>query len=257
MPPSPVESLTAVCEETLPWAVLATGVFITCCATNQFAVIDLLAMPLQVSGQITNSGPQRIGQIAVPKWFPVAESILETAGGEIRTKLKEIPVPANITPSQGDNAMVTIDFSKSPLRAGTGTFTLTYSPWFRFFAEPANFNILSRSAAYVAECVRFLCARNGIAAAVTGQIDGSDVVTPGFRVEVRGMARLEKLRITDGTAESVFDLAQRRILLDERMFPAAVAAGRALLETPDRLLNLNLTLDGQRMQMAYAGAAHV
>ena len=143
------------------------------------------------------------------------------------------------------------------MRPDTTTFTLTYSPWFRFFAEPANFNIQGRCAAYVAECIRFLCARNGIAASISPQIDGSDVVTPGFRVEVRGMVRLEQLRITDGTSESIFDLAHRRIVLDERMFPAAVTAGRALLETPDRLMNLNLTLDGQRMQMTYAGAAHV
>jgi hypothetical protein len=256
--PSKIENLAGIYEQTLPWAVLATGTFITSCATNNFAVLDLLASPLQVGGRIATMGPQRQGQISVPNWFPVQEAILETSGGEICTKLREISIKQNTTPAQGDNMVLALDLSKVPLRPDTHTFTLAYSPWFRFLSEPANFAMASRCAAYAADCIRFLCVRSGIAASLAPQNDGCDVVTPYMRIEVRGMAQLTSISIVDDSGESTFDLAHRRITIDERMFPAAVAAGRALLATQDRLINVDLTLDGRRMKMAYTGApAHV
>lgn len=253
-----IKNLEGLLEESLPWAVLATGVFISCCATKNFVVIDMLAAPLQVTGRIVTAGAQRHGQIALPNWFPALDAILETSGGELCTKLREVTISANNTPARAGSVVMTLDFTRVPLRPDTHSFTLTYSPWFRFLAEPANFNIRGRCAAYVAECVRFLCVRNGIKATTTERTDGCDVETPLCRIEVQGMDQLRNLRITDGTSESIFDVTHRRITLDERMFPAAVAAGRALLATSDRLDNLELSIEGPRMKLAFTGTtSHV
>jgi hypothetical protein len=251
MPPRGSSDISGVYDALAPWAVLATSVLTTCCSMNQFFTIDVLAMPQHFSGTIKQHGVQRLALIGVPKWFPILEGVIATAGGELYCKVKEITADAKADP-QNNLTAVQFDLTQMPLAPDTASFTLSYSPWFRFVTEPVGFDVAGRVALYVAECFRFLFARTGVAASLTPVPDGCDLVTPmGLHIELRGMNALSQIRLVDGDADSTFDLPGRRIEIDRRMFPAIHQAASAMLETDDRLLNMTVRVDGDKAFFTY------
>ncbi len=232
------------------WALLALGSLITSSATRNLAVIELLMRPVQIAGVIGESNGKTVGQATVPSWFPTADAILQTNGGEICTKLKEVAVVQQLQPAQENTQLLLMDLGVLSLPASTRAFTLTYSPWFRFMAEPLSFSIVGRMAAYVAEIFRFALVRDGIEASILTQPDACIVSTPdGTRIEVTGMTALARVRLVAGDAESTFNLTEFGIEIDERMFPACYAAGCDLLKSGDKLINVDVTQVGHRLKL--------
>ena len=251
--------LPGLYEAAAPWAVLATGVLITACARQHFPTIELLSTTVQYAGTIQQQAGARAAQMIVPNWFPIVDSIIETSGGEIYSRLRDVSLEVKTAADDKGNLYLTIDLSKAPLRPETNAFTLTYSPWFRFVTEPVGFNIRGRMAAYVGECFRFLLARSGVVATVVPKPDGCDLEIPlGLRIEIRGMEKLTKISLHAGDAVSVFDLAGFSLEIDQRMFPAAFEAGCAFLKTEDRLLRMTAVQNGTRFTLTNApGVTHV
>jgi hypothetical protein len=159
------------------------------------------------------------------------------------------------------NVRLTIDLRAVPLPQGPNGCTLTYFPWFRFLSEPVNFEAVGRVAEYVADCLRFLLARNGIAATVERDDSGDQRhirAAGGLEIEIAGMQALRSIAVSCGPMRTLFDLDARRLEIDRRMFPAAYEAGEELLKSPDRLINLEAAIDGDHLHMAVAGGgAHV
>lgn len=236
-----------------PWAVLATGAFITSCAGNNFSAIDLLRAPVQIRGTIDG----RTARVAAPKWFPIEESFFESQAGLIYSRVKDLAAPHRAQ-SAGDVVQVGFDLSKVNLPPEIQAFTLTYFPWFRFLSEPISFDAVGRVAYHIANCLQFLLRSKGFAAVLQSSDDDCLVSTDGGVVlAITGMSTLSQLRIVSETSASSFDLAGRRIELAEDMFPAAYAAGRAMLETQDRLLNITAGIEQNRLILAYHEESHV
>ncbi|HEX6120968.1 MAG TPA: hypothetical protein VFZ03_16090 [Dongiaceae bacterium] len=244
-----------LCKSLEPWVVLAAGVLITSCCRSNFSVIQLLKAPVQYGGAISGG----IGVADMPSWFPVQEAVLEIAGGTLYAKLRELPLKARTQATGPQTMRLEIEFVRVPLPAGASMFSLTYSPWFRFLSEPLNFDIVGRVAPYIADCFRFLLARNGISAAVDGDGDERHVrAADEIEIAVAGMQSLRSVALSMGSMRTLVDLESRRIEIDRRMFPAAYDAGRALSETSDRLINIDTTIDDTLFSLAVAGsAAHV
>jgi len=247
MQPRGLSDISSIYEAMAPWAVLATSVLTTCSGLNHFSTINLLAMPQQITGTIQQQGTQRLALVGVPTWFPLNDSVIETSGGELWCKIKSVITEAKTAPPQNKMVIYQFDLTTMPVKPETASFTLTYSPWFRFATEPVSFDICGRVAAYVAECIRFLFARSGIVASVIAVPDGCDLTTPqGLRIEVRGIDALSSIRLVEGDRDSTFHLAERNIAVDRRMFPAIYAAADAMLKTDDRPLNMTVSVDNDK-----------
>ena len=243
-----------LCRSIEPWAVLATGVLITSCCTQNFSVLQLLRAPVRYAGTVVGG----MAALDLPSWFPAQEAVLEVAGGALHAKLRELPLATRPQKTGAQALRFEIDLGRAPLPAGPQAFSLTYFPWFRFVSEPLNFDAVDRVAAYIADCFRFLLVRNGIAASVEGEGDHRHVRTPGgFDIAIAGMRALRSVTLSHGSLRSLFDLEAKRIEIDRGMFPAAYEAGQKLAGTSDRLANLDLAIDGDRLQLAAAGGAHV
>lgn len=243
-----------LCRSVEPWAVLAAGVLITACCRQNFSLLQLLRAPVRYAG--TASGG--LAALDLPGWFPVQEAVLEVGDGALYAKLRELPLATRTQKTAAQTLRLEIDLGRAPLPTGPQAFSLTYFPWFRFLSEPLNFDAVDRVAAYVADCFRFLLARNGIAASVDGEGDERHVRTPsGFDIAVAGMSALRSVSLSQGSLRSLFDLEARRIEIDRGMFPAAYDAGQKLSATSDRLANLDLAIDGDRLHLAPSGGAHV
>jgi len=237
------------------WVVLAVGVFITTCARRNFSILKLLREPVRLSGTIQDS----VATVDVPKWLPVKDSVLEVAGGALYGKLRELSVTARSEGLDPQTVRLQIDFSRMPLPTDPTDFTLTYFPWFRFLAEPLNFDAAGRVSDYVADCVRFLLVRSGAAASIEGDGETRRVhASGGLDIEITGTKALRSFTLSHGPSRTLFDLEGKRIEVAQRMFPAAYAAGQALLKTPDRPLNVDMAIDDERLTLtAVEGAAHV
>ncbi|MGH6893472.1 MAG: hypothetical protein ACREEP_14570, partial [Dongiaceae bacterium] len=86
---SPVQTeADRIYELTEPWIVLAVGVFITACCTQNFSAIQLLKAPVRFEGKINNG----VATIDLPNWFPAQEPIFEFNAGAIYSKLKDLPL---------------------------------------------------------------------------------------------------------------------------------------------------------------------
>ena len=244
-----------LCKSIEPWVVLAIGVLTTACCRGNFSVLQLLKAPVRHGGTISGG----IGAVELPSWFPIQEAVLEIAGGALYAKLRELPLKARTQPTGPQTVRLEIEFARAPLPAGANAFSLTYFPWFRFLSEPLNFDAMNRVAAYIADCFRFLLARNGISAAVSADGDERHVRTAdGIDIAVTGMQSLRRVVLAIGPMHTLVDLDARRIEIDRRMFPAAYEAGHALSETSDRLINLDTAIDDTHFRLAAAaGAAHV
>ena len=230
-----------------PWAVLAAGALITSCASKNFSALDLLRAPVQIQGRIDG----KAAVTAVPKWFPIDESYFESQAGLIYSRVKDLAVPRR-TQVVGEAVQVGFDVSKVALPPDIGSFTLTYFPWFRFMSEPISFDAAGKVASYIANCLHFLLRSKGFSAMLQSAGDLFSVVTDhGITLEISGMAALNRLSVVGDGVISTFDLAGRRIELAEDMFPAAFEAGRAMLQTPDRLLNIETVVDNKCLVLAY------
>jgi hypothetical protein len=233
-----------------PWIVLAVGVLITSCCTRNFAVIELLKAPIRHAGPLNGS----VGAVDLPSWFPLQDAVLEAAGGVIQGKLGELPISAHKQEAGPQTVRLQIDLGQVSLPAISTGLSLTYFPWFRFLSEPLNFDAIGRVAEYVAGSFRFLLERNGTVASVEGDGDSRRVRTAaGLEIEVTGMAALRSVTLASGPMRTSIDLNTRRIEIDHRMFPAAYEAGAELLKTPDRLINVDATIDESHLYLAAAG----
>ena len=243
------------CQLLEHWVVLAVAAFVTNCATRNFSMLRLLKEPIRLAGTVQGSD----GTAELPKWFPVQESIIEVGNGVLYGKLAELPLPGRVDTATPQTVRLQIDFSRIPLPPTVTGFTLTYFPWFRFLSEPLNFDAVGRVSDYIADCVRFLLVRNGAAAAVESDGEFRRVrASGGLEVEIAGTQSLRSLALAHGASRTVFDLEAKRIEIARRMFPAAYAAGQELLATPDRLANVDLTADAERLSLvAVEGNAHV
>lgn len=240
-----------LCKSIEPWVVLAAGVLITSCCRQNFSVLQLLKAPVRYAGTISGG----IGVADLPSWFPVQEAVLEIAGGALYAKLRELPLKARTQATGPQAVRLEIEFARAPLPAGASAFSLTYSPWFRFLSEPLNFDAMNRVAAYVADCFRFLLARNGIPAVLEGDGDERHVrAAGGIDIALAGMQSLRRVALSIGPVHTVVDIESRRIEIDRRMFPAAYEAGRALSETSDRLINLDTAIDDTHFRLAAAAS---
>jgi hypothetical protein len=237
------------------WVVLAVAVFVTGCARRNFSILQLLREPVRFAGAIQGG----VGAAELPKWFPVQESVIDVGSGALYGKLRELPLPTRTDAATPQTVSLQIDFSRMPLPPDTTGFTLTYFPWFRFLSEPLNFDAVGRVADYIADCVRFLLVRNGVAASVKNDGDIQRVrAAGGLEIEITGMPALRRLALVHGSSRTLFDLEAKRIEIARRMFPSAYAAGQELLATPDRLANVDLTADAERLSLiAVEGDAHV
>lgn len=246
---------TDLCARLEPWIVLAAGNLISACYARNFSTIELLKTPIRVGGTTADG----IAAIDLPRWFPVQEAVLDVAGGAIHAKVKELALPVGNQKLNEQTMRVQIDLRRAPLPPGPRPFTLTYSPWFRFLAEPISYDIAGRAAAYIAGAFRFLFVRSGIAAEVSGEGDSRIVRSAaGLDVEVAGMASLRSVALGQGARRTMIDLAAREISIDRAMFPAAYAAGAEMLKSSDRLANVDATLTDTHLRLAEAkGAGHV
>jgi len=244
-----------VCKLLEHWVVLAVAVFITGCARRNFSVLQLLREPIRLSGTIQGN----VGVAEVPTWFPVQESVIEVGGGALYGKLRDLPLPARTDGANQQMVRLQIDFSRISLSPSPTSFILTYFPWFRFLSEPLNFDAVGRAADYVADCARFLLARNGTAAAVETDGETRRVrAAGGLEIAITGTPALRSLALSHGPARTLFDLEAKRIEVARRMFPAAYAAGQELLNTPDRPLHVDMASDGERLTLtAVESDAHV
>jgi hypothetical protein len=243
-----------LCRSIEPWAVLATGVLITSCCTQNFSVLQLVRAPVRYAGTVAGG----VATLDLPSWFPAQEAVLEVAGGALYAKLRELPLATRPQKTGAQAIRLEIDLGRTPLPPGPQAFSLTYFPWFRFLSEPLNFDAMGRVAAYVADCFRFLLVRNGIDASIEGEGDHRHVRTPGgFEIAIAGMRALRSVALSHGPLRSLFDLEAKRIEIDRGMFPAAYEAGQKLSGTSDRLANLDLAIDGERLHLAAAGGARV
>jgi hypothetical protein len=243
------------CQLLEHWVVLAVAVFVTGCARRNFSILQLLKEPVRLSGAIQGG----VGTADVPKWFPIQESVIEVGSGALYGKLRELPLPTRTDAPNPQTVRLQIDFSRMPLPPALPGFTLTYFPWFRFLSEPLNFDAVGRVADYIADCVRFLLVRHGVAASVAGDGEIRRVrAAGGLEIEVTGTRALRSLALSHGSSRSLFDLEAKRIEIARSMFPSAYAAGQELLATPDRLANVELTADAKRLTLtAVEGDAHV
>lgn len=237
------------------WIVLAVAVFITGCARRNFSVIQILKEPVRLAGTIQGG----VGTADVPKWFPVQDSVLEVGRGVLYGKLRDMPLPSRTDGADPQTVRLQIDFSRMSLAPDLTSFTLSYSPWFRFLSEPLNFDAVGRVADYVADCIRFLLVRNGSAASVESDGETRRVrASGGLDIEIKGDQVLRSLALSHGPSRTLFDLEAKRIEIARRMFPAAYAAGQELLSTSDRLLNVDMAIDPERLTLAaLQGDAHV
>lgn len=237
------------------WVVLAVAVFITGCARRNFSVLQLLKEPVRLGGTIQGS----VGTADVPKWFPIQDSVLEVGGGALYGKLRDMPLPSRTDAVIPQTVRLQVDFSRMSLAPDLTSFTLSYSPWFRFLSEPLNFDAAGRVADYVADCIRFLLVRDGCAASVESAGETRRVrASGGLDIEITGAQALRSLTLSHGPSRTLFDLEAKRIEIARRMFPAAYAAGQELLNTSDRLLNVDLAIDPDRLTLAAVeGDAHV
>lgn len=245
------------CELIEHWVVLAAALFITGCATRNFSVLQLLKEPARFTGTI-NGG---FAALELPKWFPIQDSIFEIAGGALYAKLRDLPLATRAEKIDPQKVRLRIDLGRTVLPGGANTFTLTYFPWFRFLSEPLNFDAVGRVADYVADCFRFLLARSGIASSVEGDSGGDTWhvrTAGGLDIEVVGLPALRSITVSHGSMRTSFDLDLKRIEIDRRMFPAAYEAGQELLKTPDRLINVDVSIDDNHLYLTAAeGGANV
>lgn len=234
---------------------LAAGNLISACYARNFAMVELLRTPIHVTGLVKDG----IITADLPAWFPLPEAVLDVANGAIHTKVKELALPTGKQKINDQSTRHQIDLRKAPLPPGAQPCALTYSPWFRFLSEPVNYNIVNRVADYIADAVRFLFVSNGIVAEVSAAGEGRSVRSAaGLTVEIVGMTSLDRLAITRGQQRTELDLAAKSILIERDMFPAAHEAGRAMLETGDKLVGIEATLTGTQLRLAARPeAAHV
>lgn len=246
------ETIYALAE---PWAVLAAGTFITACATRNFTPLQLLRAPIRCPGRVEGGTVT----IDVPLWFPLQDAVLEVAGGSVYSKLRDLPVNPRAQKISEQAQRVQIDLGRAPIPAGSHAATLTYSPWFRFLAEPVGFDAVGRVASYVAGCFRYLLISHGLAAEVLQAEDACRVeAAGGLVIDIQGMAALKSIALAQGALETRFDLDAPRIQIDRRMFPAAYEAGAAALKTADRLINAEMTASEHHLVLTQAkGGAHV
>lgn len=173
--------------------------------------------------------------------------------------MRDLPLTQKTVALDQNNQTLVVDLAPLGLPARAKSVSLTYSPWFRFLVEPANFQIVDRVAAYVAESFRFLAVRSGFQGTLHFVEDGCDLDLTDddgrscLRVELRGMQELKSVRLIADAAESVFDLAALSIVLDGRMFPDAFAAAQQVVATGDTLTNAALSIDGDRMTLTSGG----
>lgn len=244
-----------LCARLEPWIVLAAGTLISACYARNFSTIELLKTPIRVGGTTADG----IAAIDLPRWFPIQEAVLDVADGAIHAKVKELALPVGSQKLNEQAMRVQIDLRRAPLPPGPRAFTLTYSPWFRFLAEPISYDIVGRTADYIAGVFRFLFVRHGIGAEVSGNGDSRTVRSAaGLEIEVAGMASLRGIALTQGSRRTSLDLTEREINIDRAMFPAAYTAGAEMLKTSDRLANLDAALTDTHLRLSeMKGAGHV
>lgn len=239
------------------WVVLAVAVLITSCATRNFTILQLLKQPIRCTGRIDGG----IAVVEIPKWFPVQDSVFEVADAALYSKMRDLPLSTRAEDAGPQTTRLHADLRGISLAGDPRGCTLTYFPWFRFLSEPVNFDAVGRVADYVADCLRFLLERNGMRAAVDIDIAGDSRhvrAAGGLDIEVVGTQALRSLALSHGSIRSFFDLDSKRLEIDRRMFPAAFEAGRQLLETPDRLINVDIAIDGDCLRLTAAeGDANV
>ncbi|MGH6891760.1 MAG: hypothetical protein ACREEP_05840, partial [Dongiaceae bacterium] len=141
----------------------------------------------------------------------------------------------------------------------TQAFALTYFPWFRFLSEPVAFDAVDRVAEYVACCFQFLLARNGFPAVIERDGDRRHVLTEaGVAIEAVGMQALKSIVLSHDAKRTAIDIEAKQIQVDRSMFPSVYQAGREMLETPDRLLNVDVRKSETHLILTEAkGAEHV
>ncbi|HVZ42167.1 MAG TPA: hypothetical protein VHA82_00030 [Ramlibacter sp.] len=234
-----------ICARLSHWAVLAAGVLIGSAATRNDAPLDLLRSPVVARGTIVEG----IGTVTVAPWFPVPFSVLTVAGGELVSRVADLALPQQVRKDK-DVTRCTFDFRAIASRLASSTFALTYFPWFRFLGESAAFDAEDSVADQVAECLRFMLAREGIGADVEQSHDAATVrAANGLAIEVVGMEALGRIVIDAGPARSSFDFNSRELLIDRRMFPEAFAAGHEMLATPDRPIGIEVREAGDQLAM--------
>lgn len=242
--PPDMNDVLARCES---WVVMATGVFITCCRTGNFSPVDLARQPVLAEGRIK----QGIAETIVPKWFPLQDAIFQSGDGTLYCRVGDLPVKKNAQSLDANNIRATLDLR--PLPSTHDTFSLIYFPWFRFLAEPVNFDAVGKVAAYISDCLLFLMKKQGMS--TTRTLAGNSchlVTTDGFEVTVTGQERLSRLSLIWQKAETIFDLERRSIQIDQRMFPAAYQAARQVVTEGDKLDNASIVVAAPLVTLNYS-----
>ena len=229
-------STSDVCSRLSHWAVLASGVLVASAASGNPAAIQLLQRPVVVRGTIADG----IASAIAPPWFPVNHAILSTQEGELFSRVKDLALPSEANKVK-DGLYCTFHLRDIAPRVKSKSFTLTYFPWFRFLAEPLTFEAEDSVADYVAECIRFLLVREGVAAAVDPSHDSCEVrCDNGLAIRIEGMESIERIEIEADGVRSSMDLEALQLTVDRRMFPEVFAMGHEMLATPDRLMNMHV-----------------
>lgn len=246
-PQTDSDRLFAVAE---PWVILAASSLITACYRQSFATLDLLRGPVRCSGQVQG----QVATIDVPAWFPAQEAVFDLGGGALYAKLKDLPLPSR-TQKVGEGTRIEFDV-RSIAVPPQATVTLTYFPWYRFLAEPVHFDAMERAAEYVAACFQFLFRRNEVGAAIAQDAELWRVTSDaGIVIDVHGLRSIQKIVIAKDTQLTTFDLKQRRMTIDRRMFPSACTAGDEMLKTADRPRHMTIEADATHLILAAAKGA--
>ncbi|WP_374377221.1 hypothetical protein [Dongia sp.] len=233
----------ADCE---PWIVLAVGVFITCCRTGNFSPLDVARQPAVLKGQMN----QGIAKIGAPSWFPVVDSILQTEDGGAYCRVGDLAAPRSIVPADANVQHVTLDLRA--MTAASCSFSLVYFPWFRFLAEPVNFDAAGRVASFIADCFLFLLKKQGFSAVLAQDGDSCRIAFGELGITLVGQMLLDQLMLKWGEAETMFDAAGRSIRIDARMFPSAYQAAAQIVSEGDQLDNAIVTITPQCAILRYA-----
>lgn len=244
---------TDLLQQCEPWIVLATGVFITCCRSGNFSPVELARQPAIVKGRLA----QGIAEAGAPGWFPVDDAIFQSEDGSVYCRVGDLPAQKRVQPIEGKNQHINLDLRR--MTAVSGNFSLVYFPWFRFLAEPVNFDATGRVAGYIADCLLFLLKKWGAAPVLVTEDNAYRLdMANGLSLTLIGQAQLDRLVLAWQGAQTVFDAAGRSIEIDSRMFPAAYQAAAQIVSEGDRLDNAIVSVAAPRVTLRHApGAGHV
>ena len=230
--------------------------FITCSYARNFTVFELLKKPLVFRGGRQNT----VLVFSVPKAIPVEETIL-VIDNSFRSKWKDLALKKGIKEQDKDNNFIILDADslQNLIHFDEAiqfeSFSLVYSPWYRFVSEPFHIGEVNILNEHVLGIFSYALRGKNIESKVEkeGEMESSLLLNTeysGFnKISLKASTIIESVQLEGPEGCSRLDIKEKKVLLNKRHNPLLFSALDKVEE--GTLKNIKIDKTKTTIELAY------